>query len=1122
MNNIKDDIYSILEKFYNENFVDDNNTYFVQFKDDYLEIMENANKILKKYNKIYFENINSSKTIKSSYDNKINFFYNSYIKQQNYIKSSSILNINKYSNLTVFAKNNLADTIKNKNDEKYIITAKTNPLISTHFRDRNNNILINENKIKEINNNYNDFINKLLDFKEDKLLKNSKDNNIFMANYQSANSNINSSYEDKVKNIKKDISEIDNKIEVLKHKFNQNSIAIEKEFNQAIIGLQKDLKDKVTELNIEYDKDKDSISSKRDESNKKNNDDRSFVIKDFIKQIEIINNNTDKLNKEMEENLFSSTLPYNLKIFDIETKIRKIKETIHNSSNKKQNKILKCNIKKLNVEKKLLEKELKNISISNQKKYVPLQSSYNEAKDLYESIKNKQIKKLDLINDINDNASHNKLSLRQTEYEFDVLSNTQITEIKIHKIRNKFDLKKLNLIKQYKTELTNLYIEKQKYQKELNLALNEIELSKKLNKYVTDNANEIYDNITSKINTQTLLEIEKNNILKELNEYKLCNEITDYKNKYDYLEKDEFLKRDKKNKSVDYSINQQNLTFNHNKIIYSLNIQYEELKEKYLNEINLQKYNNYCTIANANYTLNIFNNNKKLFNTLYVTIWSILKDHIKYIENITQISLGSIKNNFNDIDLYITFQKKLITSLNETCCKILKIGETKCLNLINEQINFETGSKYKTRYDSIDIEYKDKYNTLREYKISLGQTLDNYKEATKKFYHELGDYESRRSQLIHQLKRGDITKSVFNKESHGLKAEIDSLHSYISKNDAKIEKIQHILDQIPYKENLINKEYARKKNKISLEQKDEASNLYQAKNRLKIFFLQTYKAFSDISMIINAEYKNFYSYIRNARKVISSYSIKAPKISDRFLKIVYTLERDINNKYDRLIKHSKKSYNNQTFIYNKKYDKDRDLISSKIDYENNEYSQALKENNEELEFEMNNFDDQILDNENEYNSKKEKLINDYNNYYKKYLIKSSSVRENILSNINLHNEIDNKLKISNKENNDVLVKLYNQHILNIEINNNQKLLQYNQTLKNIPYEVSTEIENNNKKLTEQEHKATFVIKQNKLASLKKRKTIEFETRRFASKTQNKITYLNILITKERKAIAQKC
>lgn len=373
MNNIKDDIYSILEKFYNENFVDDNNTYFVQFKDDYLEIMENANKILKKYNKIYFENINSSKTIKSSYDNKINFFYNSYIKQQNYIKSSSILNINKYSNLTVFAKNNLADTIKNKNDEKYIITAKTNPLISTHFRDRNNNILINENKIKEINNNYNDFINKLLDFKEDKLLKNSKDNNIFMANYQSANSNINSSYEDKVKNIKKDISEIDNKIEVLKHKFNQNSIAIEKEFNQAIVGLQKDLKDKVTELNIEYDKDKDSISSKRDESNKKNNDDRTFVIKDFIKQIEIINNNADKLNKEMEENLFSSTLPYNLKIFDIETKIRKIKETIHNSSNKKQNKILKCNIKKLNVEKKLLEKELKNISISNQKKYVPLQ-----------------------------------------------------------------------------------------------------------------------------------------------------------------------------------------------------------------------------------------------------------------------------------------------------------------------------------------------------------------------------------------------------------------------------------------------------------------------------------------------------------------------------------------------------------------------------------------------------------------------------------------------------------------------------------------------------------------------------------------------------------------------------
>ncbi len=1122
MADIKKSILKIIKSFTQE--IMDNEPNKDSYLDEYFialnDLYENAQAHLQTFNTIVDGIEESNKIIDASYKNQLEKIEDNIRRDKGYTRSNAIFEINNLENLISNEEVLNEKTIKKNNDEKLLTTSQTNPVISSHFRQRNATIEICNKNEKKITDTYNVLVNKMTKERDQRNLDIARDNNLFMNTYESASNNVIKSFDDKILIFQKDIDSIDDEIERLKSRYNHDCLEIEKRFNTEVIAFQQTAKAKTKILTDTYNNEKQNINNKREDQRNKNQDERSQVFKEFVHQIHSLNDKIDKFDADQKAHLYDSTLIYNLKIFDFDKQIRRINEQIYKENNRKNIKELNKQIHQIedNKRKETLALKLKSDVIK--RFYKPRLLDYSNRKIIYEDIKNQQLEKLNLITNIEDNAHHNKLAMLQLQYDYDVETINRETEKKIHELRTAYDQEKIKINEIYKISLTKLYIKKQEFINNVNLAQNELELAKRLNKLVNENAKKILENKISRSSTEALLEIEKNDILREYNSQYIKNQIDKEKALYDYNEQNEFLHRDKKNQSVDFATERSRLALTHNKAIYSFQIELEVLKEEYINNLRSTKYSELITTASANNTYTLFTNRKKIILALYNTSKDLILDIIKTLQFISK-KTASVRVTTQTTPYYIKTLREIYNITNLACCKILDTVQKYVLSLIDDQINFETGSKYQTRYNSLQTEFDTKFELLEDRKKDLQTTIDNYNNTNRIFYNSLGNVQSKLSSFNHRLKRGEITKIYYRRETYGLKTEAKRIHMLITKNDERIEKLQSELNKIPQKLEYIQKEYQLHKLKIQNEQKAESGAFFKGIQDIKDYFDNLKKGFANITNLVSSEGVDYIKFIKKVEKVSGYYANRSNKLMLQFLNLINDLDTDISSRYDNLINKNQLSYDKQIKIIKRLYQRNTSKLNQSIENENNKYADLMKNHKERLEAEIKRYDDLIADNKNNYNKKVNDLNQTLHRQYEEYLVRSASTRQNILQNIYLHNKIEERLKDENSRDNSQLVKKYIGYKDMLIHSNNEKLLSFDLSIKNIPYESHMEVLDSEQKLSMYLKEFELGLKEYEVMHIQSRKNIEDETKRYAANLQNKIGICNQAISKGRKAIASR-
>jgi hypothetical protein len=1122
MADFKEAVMSNLSSFYNDicddKFNKDN--FLKEYIDSYQDFLRDVSSYLNTYSDVSNDITNSNLVINESFKKQKEKFDSNLKKDIAYITNQSLLKVlNQQNDIKAEISNN-ESVIKKNQDEKLLITSSTNPVISSHFRKRNAEIELYTLNIKKINTKYNELVNKITDKRDQDSLQITKDNNIYMNSYEAASNNVIRSFENQIKEYKENIDSIEEEINNLKNKYSNDCLELEKSFNKSIMKIQSETKEKIEILAKNYNINKDFLNNKREDQRNKNQDERSIVFKDFVQQIHILNDKIDEFDTNQKNHLYDQTLIFNLKIFDLEQQIRRIKEENYKLDSKIDKHKIKENSKQIPHLLKLMK--IENIALKAKtdviKRFYKLRPlDYSNRKLIYEDIKNHQIEKLNYVTDIEDNAHHNKLAILQLEYDYEVDNLNRVTESHIHELRYKFDLELIKISEEFKINLTKLYVKKQAFINDVNLAENEMELAKKLNVVVNDNASKTLDNNLSRVSTLALLEIEKNDILRNYNVQKLENQIAIEKALYDYNEKNEFLHRDKKNSLVDLNTIHSNFTLEHNKIISALNIELETLTEDYQKQLKTQKHAELSTTATANHIYSLFINRKKMLINLFNATKNILTLFIRGINSFVKKEIFA--NKISDKEFLKNTISSIITKANQVCNNIIDVARENVLRILNDQIAFETGAKYQTRFNSLKTEYDTKINLLEAQSIDLNATLENYNETNRMFYQNLGNVQTKISSFSHQLKRNEINRAMYRKETIGLKNEVKRIQTLINKNELKIEKISKKVALVPTRIQLLKDEYENRRTKIVNEQKDEFSILFDGIKDFESFFNQTNKMLNETSNLLHAD--TYYKFIVQINKISTYYITHSQKIIDLYLKIVSNIESDITKRYDKLIRKNQQSYNNQTSIVKKAYQRNALNVNLRIDNENNKYADILKNhNNRVLETSM-DFDYQIKENEDNFKETKDNIYQKERKEHDEYNTKSSSTRDNILGNINLHSKYNKELDLMNSKDNITLVSKYIGFKDKIVERNNNRLDSFNLSIKNIPYESKLETQDYSQKefLYQQEfniNQKNYLLKLNET-----RNGIESETRKYASNLQNKIGNINTIISKERKAIAQK-
>lgn len=1090
--------------------------YFENLDIIYEESMAN----LESLNSINIGIENSNAIINETYKAQLAKLNNTLYYETGLIKSMSVYQVNGYQELIQKEEKYTNSTLKSNNDNKLLTTSSTNPVIGSHFTERNTKIEIEKHIKKTVNNRYDEFVNKFTDQRDQRILDISRNNNIFMNSYEQASNNVIKSFNDEITIHQKNIDAIDEKIERLKSGYNSDCLELERRFNKEVVAYQSEAKSKIKLFTAKYNEDRTVINDRRDEQRNKNTDERSAVFKEFVQQIHSLNDKLDKFNQDQKAHLYDSTLIFNLKIFDYDKKIRLLQEENHRITDKKKISLNNKSIKEMEKIKRTENMALKLKSEAINKFYKPRVLDYSNRKNIFEDIKNRQLEKLNFISDIEDNAYHNKLAILQIQYDNNIDSINREVERKVHKLRTSFDMEHIKLTRDFKSNLLDLYIEKQNVLNSLKLIENERELAKDLNISVKNNAKKVLDNKISKVSTEALLEIEKNNLLREYNNFNINNKIEHEKILYNYKEQNEFLLRDKRNTSVDFASNHSKVTLTHNRAVYSYNIELETLKEEFLNNIKTTKNLELTAVASANNAYSLFKNRKKILNATYNEIKIILTRIIKNVEALVSQATSKLIS-YSETSSYKYTLREIITKTNLLCTKIANTTEEFALSVLTDQINYETGNKYQTRYNSLQAEYDSKIGFLRARKKDLDKTIDNYNKTNQIFYNNLGVVQTKLSSFVSQLKRDEITKSVYRNETYGLKAEVKRIHQLISKNDEKIEKLLVTSNKIPSKISSLIKENNKIKQRIQNEEKDESAILYEGMKDIHEYFNTLRKLFADISDSINGDINEYVKFIKRVDSATSAYVLKTPKIILQFIQLIERLDLKITNRYNKLINKNQISYDKEIKIITKTYERNKAYINQKIETENNKFADIIEDYNLNLDQEMKRYDELIESNKETYNRKEKELANKQKNAFAKYLIRADAARTNILENVVFHDKIDKQLSDENLLSNRELVKKYINLKDEILQNNDKKLQSFRLSKQNIPYEIRLEEKEAWDKLSDYLKAFDNEVKENDTKLLLERKNIESETRHYASKLQNKIGDCNQAISKGRKAIASR-
>lgn len=990
------------------------------------------------------------------------------------------------------------NTIKRFKEEQTNTTSQTNPLVYNHILKRNKILGQYALYKKNINKRYDSIVNKFSTKIEEKNQNDLAQNNKYMFRYNKANDSIINNFNECLKTSKEKLEQIEKRIITLKEDYDLKLLSLEKIFNTNVININKNLDLTISLNNNQFELEKNGIIAQQKENEEKNNILKSNIIKEFITNIEKNNEQIELLNKNTNNHINFYNKEYFFLIFNIDKEI--------NSINKK-NKEEELRIKNLIDEKKIILKKINKIIKKIKEHYKTQYDILQNKKIILEQIKNDEVKKNEYIEEINKVTFNNQLNILKYNFEYTLDSLKKENNIKIKELRSIYDKQRLDILKEYKLKQNEIQKNKEEVLYNINCIEDEIEYTNKIEQQVCINNKSQIDYQLEKNNIYNLLEIEKNKFLKEFNLSRLDLLSNKEDEIYNYHEFIEFSQRDKKNTLININIERSKIDFNHNKKIFSLEIDEEILNEDYNKKKNSLTFNDSITKVKSTSTYHSFNYRKEgLLNEF---------DLCKTLSHNLILYSYFICNSIGDYQLNETIISKLFKFIVFYIKEIINISHDNSISIISDQINYETGSKYSSLAQSIDEKYESDCKLTNIKKENIKNTLDNYNNAITKFYHEITLLENEKTSIIQKFKKEEISKSFYKKSISSIKQEIKRYHKLIDKNEILIEKFKKDYNRIPIILASFRYDTMNKKRKLQKSQDEEASILIKSSEDISYFYSNFEKAIYNIS--IN-DVSDYHTYIYNTSLLYKKLLHKSPTYIKEYYTIIENLTKNVTKKNNKLKKNSNKSFSNNLKAINKNYENRLFDIKHKIAVENNEYNDLVKESNKMIDETIEQYNKIYANKEYDYKKKCDEIdnliIDNFNSYYSKI----NSTSSNIEFNISVINKKLDLLDLQNKKQNQNLTTYYitkKNNSLN-DLNYKKKIIEQNFAYipnncklqqKRIDLVLKNEIT-----LYNQNKKECHNVFNNNIKNINK------ETIKKTNYNHNKILILNNILTKNRRHI----
>ena len=1035
---------------------------------------------------------------------KIESRFNRLVKTNIYTSKINSFNIDKKIKEQIENTNNLYKLNKEK---QALITSTTNPKIYSDLIDRNASIEIYNNNKNEYLSRYDNIVNKTIvernKYNNDVISLNNKN----MFSYNEASKNVINDMNKKSKIINDKLTKIDNILNDLKNSFEKKNIEIEKNFNKEVLKINRIITNYQNDAKDLYEKNKSIAQNDKANTDIKNAQSRSNIIKEFATSIAKENDNYDKLkyNQLLHTNKNTSICETN--IFDINAKIRKINEDVINN---KAPSDYKAKIRLLNKQKKLEVRALKaKLKIINNYYYSRF-DFIEKQKYIYEAIKNKQIKKIDHITTIEDNSFHNKLHIYQQEYDYEIDRLNRKYDYEVKRLRSKYDEEKLEVLKEYRIKQINLFKKKQAFTHEANLINDEIEMANTLEEQVTKNNRDLINNDISKSNINSLLEIEKNGMLTDYHISYIDNLINIENEKFQYKETINFLERDKKIDIINVNLKKASIQLDHLKIIYGLEKEKINIKERFQEQSYEIVHSEQFGTMKANHIYANFNNTNKSL----LSIYNVLSRYIYSMNNISIRLLNtasSYKLSGTNSERFSSILRSIIKYINISLISVNNMASDELNKIINQQISLETGAKFNQLFEALDRENNTSLQEINEREENLNKTIQNYNNGIRHFYSQISaidaKLENRSSYSTHEINE--------------LKNERKHLLLMINKNESTIDIFKLQLKKIPKIKNTLEQEYNKKKQRLHKKRQDEAAILFDALNDYKKLFDSINTIETGYISIVDPS--NFITHAK-FMKLVSNYqhktTIKYNKLFSSYLEILTKLTDNIVERYTKLLKQNNSSYIAQEAIINRHYKKRLQSVEDKIDDENEYYSNKIKDNNNEMSSLLDKYKKDYDDIKDKYEKTIKNIDVNIHALHKDFYTKTSAIRISLINNLEKSAINKELLNEDNNVQNKNIINKYVTHREDLIADNKKTLEEYDVTINHIPLEFKNYINNlkeefvNYKKQYDTNNK-NILNEHNREIKNKNRTAL-----RYSNSIHNKIIKINSSISKKIKALAE--
>lgn len=764
---------------------------------------------------------------------------------------------------------------------------------------------------------------------------------------------------------------------------NENVKKISDEKNKLIDNARNQYNKSMNDANIEKENKKAIYQAKA-----------QALLKEFVTKINVIDENTSIIKKEFDKKINQIKRDYYSDIFkktqEFHHQLEQIllsssgnidKYTNHLIRYKNKQHQLKVNLSKKERELILLEltkdNTVKVLSNRNDKNYLEIDKNF-AIKNItdQEQFDNKYYQETSNIyeNDFN-------YTVKTANYRFSQKANILRCQSQIHTklLERNFDGISANYYKKIET-----------IQNKINSYRVLIDYTSRLNRTVVDYLNSTYQNHLHLEETNNLLEIEKNKILKEYNlsqyEYNVKN-ITLAK-EYGFKKIDLENQKAEENKKLKVTL--ENLILERNSVSTAFSIKREELNERFAKIKTQLINNNDLRVSKEDYISNLQNSDIAYLDQYIGLYTSFFEDfNMNYLKVITILleDLVLDEENYHFIESLInSFLSLFLDLLNE----LLEDLEEKIVDVLDKKMDYIYQFKYKTSLDSLEDEHLKSVTEIKEQKNEILDKVDSSNKTIENFRQKIFTLINDNEMLIHnsQLRKKRLDPSILasiKQTELKIKDYKEKIDDFTKMNRMHSDDLQELNQQLAannrlYKEELSKIHKMMKKDiHIYLLYKDKVESLFE-------FISLKIKEYRGKGMLHSSTSKNLKKNLANSHNGLNKIlSISRNHILKEFVTFKRNSDKDIaykmaccTNEYKTEIKKYNVQYNKATEEYQEEY---RNTITS---YENRieEHRNLLNQTMADFDFRLEKAHQDFKNDSNDLDALHQQITRDFfNSYY---------------------------------------------------------------------------------------------------------------------------------------------